>query len=77
MKKQLVMLMAVVLISSSLMACSSNGYTVRNRDVGTVVGGVGGGVLGNVVTGGSAVGTIAGTLGGAYVGRQVGKSTEN
>ena len=43
MKKQLVMLMAVAVISSSLMACSSNGYTVRNRDVGTVVGGVGGG----------------------------------
>ncbi len=76
MKKQLVMLMAVALISSSLMACSENGYTVRNRDVGTVVGGVGGGVLGSAITGNSTAGAIAGTLGGAYVGRQIGKTTE-
>ncbi len=76
MKKQLVTLVSVALLSSSLMACDGGGYTVRNRDVGTVVGGVGGGVLGSAVTGGSTAGTIAGTLGGAFVGRQIGKSTE-
>lgn len=75
MKKQLVTVTAIVLLSSSLLACT-NGYHVRNRDVGAVVGGVGGGVIGSAVTHGSAAGTIAGTLGGAFVGYQVGKSTE-
>lgn len=75
MKKQLITITAIAVLSGSLFACT-NGYQVRNRDVGAVVGGVGGGVLGSAVSSGSTAGTIAGTLGGAFVGYQVGKSTE-
>jgi len=77
MKKQLVAVSSAFVLCSSLVACSSNGYYVRNRDVGTVAGAVGGGVLGNAVTGGSTAGTIIGALGGGFVGYNVGKATEH
>lgn len=75
MKKQAIMLTSMVLLGSLTIGCT-NGYQVRNRDVGAVVGAVGGGALGSAVSGGSTAATIAGTIGGGFVGYQVGKSTE-
>ncbi len=64
MKKQIVTLIAIVLTTGTLSACS-------NQDVGMVTGGVIGGVAGNAITGGSTAGTVVGAVGGGLIGRSV------
>lgn len=64
MKKLLSSCFVIVLLASSLNACT-------NRDMGTVGGAALGGVAGNVVTGGSTAGTVAGAVGGGLIGRAV------
>ena len=62
--KNLLSSLAIVLVMSTMMACT-------NRDIGTVGGAAVGGVVGYGVTGGSAVGTAVGAVGGGLVGRAV------
>src|SRR5579862_4832050 len=73
--KQIIRSLFVLLISASLISCSSN---TRNEDVGTVSGAVAGGLLGSLVGQGNgrvlAIG--AGALAGAYLGNQIGKSMD-
>jgi osmotically inducible lipoprotein OsmB len=66
MKKIIPLSLAMVIVISTLAACT-------NRDMGTVGGAAIGGVAGNVLTGGSALGTVAGAVGGGVVGNQLAK----
>lgn len=65
--KKILTSLAVLLIASSLTACSNS----DRKDLGMVAGGVVGGVAGSSLTGGSTAGTIVGAVGGGYVGRQL------
>ena len=65
----------VVLLSISLISCSS----LTNQDVGTITGGVAGGLLGSTVGQGSGkmIAIAAGTLAGAYIGGAIGKNMDD
>lgn len=65
--KKLISRLAVIILSTSLIACT----TSQRKDVGMVAGGVIGGVAGSALTKGSTAGTIAGAVGGGYIGRQL------
>jgi osmotically inducible lipoprotein OsmB len=67
--KKLFVVLSTLLLSTSLMGCSS----WNKQDTGTAVGAVGGAVVGNVIGGGSALGTGIGAVGGAIAGRQLSK----
>lgn len=73
--KRIITTLISLVLSASLISCSSN---TRNEDVGTVTGAVAGGLLGSLVGQGNgrvlAIG--AGALAGAYLGNQVGKSMD-
>lgn len=64
MKKILLSCIAVLLVTSSLTACT-------NREYGTTTGAVVGGVAGNLLSHGSGWGTVAGAVVGGVVGNQV------
>lgn len=77
MKKHLVTVLGTVILSASLMGCSSYGGPFTPAQVGTGVGAVGGGALGYAVTRGNPIGTAAGAVGGAVVGHAIGRSYED
>jgi uncharacterized protein YcfJ len=64
MKKIILSVIAVVLATSLLCACT-------NRQMGTVGGAALGGAIGYGVTGGSGVGTAVGAVGGGLIGNAV------
>ena len=67
MKKLIIALMALALVTTVVTGCTSS----QRRDTGTVVGAVAGGVAGSALTHGSTAGTIAGAVGGGFVGREL------
>ncbi len=69
MKKTLVTIVSVMLVTSLLGACTHD----EKHMGGIIGGGVVGGVVGGAVTGGSAVGVGVGAVGGAVVGHEMTK----
>lgn len=64
MKKLISTSIAVVLLMSSISACT-------NREMATVGGAALGGVAGSALTGGSAGGAVVGAVGGGLIGNQL------
>lgn len=67
MKRQVITLAIVMLVTGAVVGCTSS----ERKDAGMVAGGVVGGVAGSALTGGSTAGTIVGAVGGGYVGRKL------
>jgi osmotically inducible lipoprotein OsmB len=64
MKKILISIFAIILVTGSLTACT-------NRQMGTVGGAAIGGIAGSALTGGSTAGTVVGAVGGGLIGNSM------
>jgi osmotically inducible lipoprotein OsmB len=64
MKKILISIFAIILVTGSLCACT-------NRQMGTVGGAAIGGIAGSALTGGSTAGTVVGAVGGGLIGNSM------
>ncbi len=72
--KKRVILLAMMSMAFSLLACDG----LRNEDAGVITGAVVGGILGNSIGGGDGrvIATIGGTMLGALIGGKVGRSMD-